>query len=506
MKSIGIDSMFAMDRIPPVIPYGVQWVTNNTSPTLTKGYLQNGAWVPGAPPILDVQIRMKRCVLSAAGVHQYYLDPVNSIYKEGQTTPTTSGTTTSASALHLVDSGNAFSTVVAGMWAHNTASGWSSLIKSVASGDLTLADDIFPTSTAYSIGTANPMADGAVYVEVPQFSYVWTEDGVNTYFVISLYPFRFNKSDGTVVKSRVHEWFFEGGLAIPASKKYMSAFESVWYSSAASAYADHDGSTVGVNGDKAVSLPGYKPLTYQYRRTATAYQNFAGLHAAFGSIHHSQGFFAYEAMWLLMTIEYASLNGQSYLPGYTQASSFVYAATRRTGRTMLLGNASGSIEPSIAAGQIDADVNTSYGIVAGEKVANSYRGWENPFGHVWKWIDGININFDAVEGRIWLCNNPAQWAENTSTNYTDTGFGFPLSNGYVSALHPSRLLAKLVAGGSSTYLCDYFYQPGASASWRGLLAGGFLDSGGGIAGPACLNALRSGSGYRGSEFGGRAAA
>jgi len=501
MKRIGIDSPFAIERIPAVYPYGVKWVTNNSSPVLTKGYLQNGNWIQGTYPFLDIQAGMRRCILNAAGVHQYYLDKDNSIYKEGQTTPVATGAADGTSASHLVNSAASFITagVVAGMWVQNTTTNHTSLIKSVAANDLTLADDIFTSGNTYSIGTTNPMADGAVYVEVPQFSYVWTEDGVNTYFIISLYPFQFNKSDGAVVKSAVHPWFYEGNIPIPASKKYFSAFESVWYNSGA--YKDHDGSTLGVNGDKAVSLPGYNPLTNQFRRTATAYQNYGGLHAAFGANHHSQGFYAYEAIWLLMTIEYASLNGQSYLPGFTDASAFLYAHTRKTGRTMRLGNASGSIVVDLAG----KDSGLSGILAAGKYVANSYRGIENLFGHVWKWVDGININFGATEGRIYLSNNPAQWSENTATNYTDTGFGFPLTDGYVSALHPGRLLTKLVAGSGVTYLCDYFYQPGASAGWRGLLSGGDLHYGA-YAGPEFLCATDSGSGDRSASVGGRAAA
>lgn len=503
MRRIGIDSPFAIERIPAVYPYGVKWVTNNSSPVLTKGYLQNGNWVPGNYPFLDIQSRMRRCVLSAAGAHQYYLDPVNSIYKDGQTTPTAIGSATSTSTGHLVNSAAGFiaSGVVAGMWVHNTTTNSTSLITAVAATDLTLEDDIFVSGNSYNIGTANPMADGAVYVEVPQFSYVWTEDGVNTYFIISLYPFQFNKADGTVVKSAVHPWFYEGDIPIPASKKYFSAFESVWYKSAISAYSDHDGATVGVNGDKAVSLPGYTPLTYQYRRTATAYQNFAGLHAAFGSNHHSQGFYAYEAIWLLMTIEYASLNGQSYLPGYTDASAFLYAYTRKTGRTMKLGNTSGSIAVDLTG----KDEGLSGILDAGKYVANCYRGIENIYGHIWKWVDGINIDFGLSEGKVYLSNNPAQWAENTAINYTDTSFGLPLSSGYTSALHLGRLLPKLVAGGSTTYLCDNLHQPGASAGWRGLIAGGYLYNGAN-GGPAGLNAYYSGSDRRIAPIGGRAAA
>jgi len=50
---------------------------------------------------------------------------------------------------------------------------------------LSVNDNIFVSGDAYSVGTANPKVDGAVFTEVPAFHYVWTEDGTNTYIIIS---------------------------------------------------------------------------------------------------------------------------------------------------------------------------------------------------------------------------------------------------------------------------------------------------------------------------------
>ena len=484
------------------IAYGVKWATANSSPTLTKGIVVGGGvWIDSAYTSFPVQEQMKRCVKNAVGAKVYNLDAANSIYKENQTTPLRSGTATSTSAGKLVDTAANFTTagVAVGHWVHNTTTGKFALVTAKDSDtQLAVAMDIFTSGNAYSVGTSNPQADGAVYVEVPEFHYVWTEDGTNTYILISPVPFIFRKpSAGTLVESQVHPWFFEGGVYSPT--KYYSAFESIWYNSGA--YKDHNGSTIGVSGDKAVSLPGFTPLTRQYRLTATAYECFSGLHAAFGSTHHTAGFYAYEAIWILMTTEYASLDGQTYLSGFTAADGWSYAYCRKTGRTMGLGNTSGGIVVDLAG----LDSVLSGHLSAGLYVANSYRGIENIYGHIWKWVDGININWGS-NGRVYLSNNPAQWAENTAINYEDTGDGMPTSNGYSSALFPGRLLTKSVAGGSTTYyLCDYFYQPGASAGWRGFLAGGILDAGV-AAGPAYLAANNSGSGTRHASIGGRAAA
>ncbi|MEI6259258.1 MAG: hypothetical protein WCR46_05045 [Deltaproteobacteria bacterium] len=483
------------------LAYGVKWNTANSSPTLTKGIVVGGGvWIETAYSSFPIQEQMKRCVLNATKAKVYDLDPTDSINKIN-VAPTITGAATSTTANKLVASAETFSTkgVVAGQWVKNVTTGKRSMITAVDSNTaLSVNDDIFVSGNAYSVGTANPKVDGAVFTEVPAFHYVWTEDGTNTYIIISQSPFVFRKpSAGTLVESVVHPWFNEGGVYSTA--KYFSSFESVWYDTSASAYLSHDGATICAADDKAVSLPGYTPLTCQYRGTTSP--NYRTLHTNFGANFHSNGFYGYEAIWILMTTEFASLNVQTYLPGFTAASGWSYAYCRKTGRTMGLGNASGSVVVDLAG----LDSVLSGILTAGLYVANSYRGIENIYGHIWKWVDGANFNWIATGGKAWLSNNPAQWAEGTSTNYEDTGYQLPLSNGYTSALFPGRLLPKLIAGDSATYLCDYFYQPGASAGWRGLVSGGALNSGV-IAGPAHLDATDSGSGSRDAIIGGRSAA
>ena len=488
------------------IVYGVMWNTAASSPTLTKGLVIGGNWIAETFTSYPIQSMMKRCVLNSSAVKLYDLDAADSINKVNQA-PTITGTADGTTASKLVNSAETFSTkgVVAGQWVKNTTDSTRALITAVdGETTLSLSHDIFVSGEGYAIGTANPQVDGCVMVEVPAFHYIWVDDGTNTYILQSRAPFIFRKpSNGAIIVSQLHPWFMEDGVV--KEQKYFSAFESVWYKSATSAYSDHDGSTVGVSGDKAVSLPGYRPLTNQFRRNATAYTGFAGLHAAFGSNFINNGFLAYEAIWILMTVEYGSLNGQTYLPGYTNANAWAYANTRKTGRTMGLGNTSGSI--TVALSGLDADLTDI--LTAGNAVANSYRGIENIYGHIWKWLDGLNSLWvgsaqPMTSCKIYLSNNPSQWVEDAATNYDELGLSFPLSNGYTSALHPGKLLPKTATGDSATYLCDYFLAP-TSAGWRGLESGGRLAAGV-AAGPGDLDSYNSGSGSRYSYVGGRAAA
>ena len=51
----------------------------------------------------------------------------------------------------------------------------------------------------------------------------------------------------------------------------------------------------------------------------------------------------------------------------------------------------------------------------------SYRGLENPFGHIWSWTDGCKceIQSDADGGlsKFYVCNDPAQFQDSSYNGY-----------------------------------------------------------------------------------------
>ena len=101
-----------------------------------------------------------------------------------------------------------------------------------------------------------------------------------------------------------------------------------------------------------------------------------------------------------------------------------------------------------------------------------YRGVENVFGHLYKWVDGINI----YANRVFTCQNPAQFTDNDSTNYTYRGTA-PTSNGWITRLFYGSIIPQSISGagaGSSTWMCDYYYQ---STGWRVAAWGGYLSNG-----------------------------
>lgn len=336
-------------------------------------------------------------------------------------------------------------------------------------------------------------ADGQVMVQVPQFSYCIFTEGSYKYFIVSLRPFSTQKPiSGAGISSAVHPWYYEGGVPSPAAHKYVGAFEGVLYRGGVN--VDGTGSQTGTAGDLIRSVYGYKPLTYFHRTERRTYSA--------NGIIHQYAHWAAEAMILLYFAEYKSWNSQGLIPGYTEGGTWDMAKMCKTGITVGLGNASGSILWQNANASLRSSVDQT-----GKYVANSFRGIENFFGHVWKWTDGINVQYigsPLTSARIYVCNNPSQFADDTVTNYTDTGLDFPLASGYQRNLHDDTLLCNSAAGASSTtFIRDYFYAPSA-AGWRSLRSGGALTNGA-TAGVATRTASNSAS-DRTAGIGGRVSA
>ena len=132
--------------------------------------------------------------------------------------------------------------------------------------------------------------------------------------------------------------------------------------------------------------------------------------------------------------------------------------------------------------------NTTYwtAITRTTTLVNRYRGVEMPFSHIWKNVDGININIQAdsagAESQVWVADNPADWNDSNYTNYENRGL-INRGNGYVSAIlfgAKGDWLPTSVTGGSATlYYCDYFYTsiPASGENLRTLLVGGHASNG-----------------------------
>ena len=111
-----------------------------------------------------------------------------------------------------------------------------------------------------------------------------------------------------------------------------------------------------------------------------------------------------------------------------------------------------------------------------------YRGIENPFGHIWKWTDGVLV--DVVSGTdgtssVYACSSPSLFSSTSYSNYRSVGNELR-SNSYVKEIHFGQygdITAKTGGGSANTYYHDYHYGNLSSTSLRGLLFGGRTNDG-----------------------------
>jgi len=102
----------------------------------------------------------------------------------------------------------------------------------------------------------------------------------------------------------------------------------------------------------------------------------------------------------------------------------------------------------------------------------SYRGVENLWGRIYQWVGGCNIanGLDA-----YLSNNPANWADATTTNYEYAGtIGGNSGGGVIMDVMAGAALLPTVAGGTnySTYLGSGSKTNQQQGGWTAGLAGG----------------------------------
>jgi hypothetical protein len=265
---------------------------------------------------------------------------------------------------------------------------------------------------------------------------------------------------------------------------YLSAYEGTVYDTSGLAYliadeqiADFTAST----GDKLSSIAYAKPasgLTQDLTRAKTrslANNRGTGWNQAYAA--------TVSATQLLFAVEYASFNTQSKIGnGVQKTDDGATNQAEPTGATTLLGNTSGSA----ANGSI------------------SYRGEENFWMNIWKFVDGLNI-YAYGENSLFVADNG--FADNIgAAPYKDAGITITRTTGYISAFAYNEefdwlFFASETIGDSALPVGDYNYQNHASASWLiARLGGDWTNSstGGGFSWY-----VSTASSYRGRHFGGR---
>ena len=286
-----------------------------------------------------------------------------------------------------------------------------------------------------------------------------------------------------------------------------SAFEgSIWDADGGDgngAYLMNDEQVMNTGTDKFCSIAGVKPASGLSQNLTRP--NIEALAQNRGVEWHGDLIKPVSARQMLMIIELGMMNTQTGV-GYGVAGisdNSSYNCSSLTGSTSELGNGSGKATQTI---NTKGDTRTTE--TANERVAVSWRGTENPWGNIWKFVYGINIwgNGKMGGGQPYICTD-FNFAESKNTgNYEAAGFTVTNANGYISAMGYSTtcdwlFIASECLGNSSLPVGDYTYITVNLNGYRiARLGGGW--GGWGVAGGFCW-VLSNGVGYRYRGVGGR---
>jgi len=135
---------------------------------------------------------------------------------------------------------------------------------------------------------------------------------------------------------------------------------------------------------------------------------------------------------MLALVEYGTFNIQNALESGVSYLENIYTYNRAcyTGSTAALGNTSGAATTST--NKVNGTTN-NYG--ENGKRSISYRGEENPYGNIWKFIADMNISGDGtVGGGIpYICKN-YNYASTITDDYESVGMVLPNRSDWISGM------------------------------------------------------------------------
>lgn len=363
------------------------------------------------------------------------------------------------------------------------------------------------TITAY-YGDDNYAEDGSngqVMVYQPKFYYLVCPvvyDPIDTGIGYHLRKANYYVSEKARAGFRLHPAFYDAN-GNELDYILIGAYEGSIYDTSESAYLLLDEQVMTVGEDKFCSIAGVKPasgLTQNLTRP-----NIETMAQNRGSNWHLENSKIASMEQLLCMIEMGTMNFQTAIgQGVVSISdNSSYNCASLTGSTASLGNGTGRATETI---NEKGGVQTTE--TADGKTSVSYRGVENDWGNIWKFIIDPNIwgNGAMGGGEPFYCDD-FNFAENKKTdNYKGAGFTVTNAGGYISAMGYSTacdwlFMASECLGNSSLPVGDYHWVTQNLNGYRIALLGGRW-TGGGIAGGFCWS-LSNGVGYRYRNFGGR---
>ena len=201
---------------------------------------------------------------------------------------------------------------------------------------------------------------------------------------------------------------------------------------------------------------------------------------------------AHKTLFWLFAVEYATLDSQKPFNAQKDANGFAQGGLGPGPTQMTDWTNFNKINPLIPCGYTN-----EFGNGSGEKayvvknasggthatlMANRYRGIENPFGHIWKYTDGANIQVttgDAGLSILWTTDDPSNFSDTSYTGYDKKG-NICRTNGYAKKMllgEDGDIVTTEVGGSSSTYWCDYYYTNTSANRMQVVLVGGSAGNG-----------------------------
>lgn len=350
---------------------------------------------------------------------------------------------------------------------------------------------------------------GQVMVYQPKFYYLVCPveyDPIDTGIGYHLRKANYYVSEKPRAGFRLHPAFYDAS-GNEIDYFLTSAYEGSIYDASASAYLLNDEQVMNTGEDKFSSIAGARPASGSSQNLTRP--NIEAMAQNRGTNWHGDLIKQVSAEQMLMLIEMGMMNLQTAIAQgivslpWTTGSDTTSSYAAATGSTASLGNGTGRAEKTTT---YEGGVAKEYTVDG--KTSVCWRGKENFWGNIWKFVYGINIwgNGKMGGGQPYICSDFSFAESKNSGNYEPAGFTVTNANGYISAMGYSTacdwlFIASECLGNSSLPVGDYTYITVNLNGYRIALLGGCWY-GGGNAGGFYWD-LSNGVGGRGRGVGGR---
>lgn len=350
---------------------------------------------------------------------------------------------------------------------------------------------------------------GQVMVYQPKFYYLVCPveyDPIDTGIGYHLRKANYYVSEKPRVGFRLHPAFYDAS-GNEIDYFLTSAYEGSIYDTSASAYLLNDEQVMNTGEDKFSSIAGARPASGSSQNLTRP--NIEAMAQNRGTNWHGDLIKQVSAEQMLMIIEMGMMNLQTAIAqgvislAWTTGSDTTSSYAAATGSTASLGNGTGRAEKTTT---YEGGVAKEYTVDG--KTSVCWRGKENFWGNIWKFVYGINIwgNGKMGGGQPYICSDFSFAESKNSGNYEPAGFTVTNANGYISAMGYSTacdwlFIASECLGNSSLPVGDYTYITVNLNDYRIAQLGGSWvswDNAGGFSWT-----LANGVGNRARNIGGR---